>query len=320
MHRFRFCKNLIVVRKKGQAMVESAIVIPLMTFIILGVLQLAMIQHARLMTEYAAFNSARAGIVWNADRFVMENAAIVSLLPTFEGLVDETDLGDPVTMVFRIVQRALIYQAHRRIADASNAIRAGTDAVISTLPTSVQGGASGFRNTVLAAAENIADTGIRNMINSIFGNDFQLVNVDVISPRIGDFGGVHNTEIEFDSVTENDSWRDKTRLSVRVTYFYTMRIPFANRVIHTAFIATKVGEDLYGAVWNPQTQAGETGFRSVAPVDFSGRGTNLTQMLWQSAQEGVFMIPLRATYTMRMQSNPYRRSIAIRGGPPVPLR
>ena len=59
-------------------MVESAIVMPLMVFIILGVIQLSMIQHARIMTEYAAYNAARAGIVWNGDPWVMENAAIIS--------------------------------------------------------------------------------------------------------------------------------------------------------------------------------------------------------------------------------------------------
>ncbi|MBN2724390.1 MAG: pilus assembly protein [Deltaproteobacteria bacterium] len=297
--------------RKGQALVESAIVIPLMTFIILGVLQLAMIQHARIMTEYAAFNSARSGIVWNADKFVMENAAILSLLPTYEGLFSESSAGDPMKMLIQTIQRALIYQVHRRVSDFSNLIRSGTDILISGLPTDIQGSASTFRDSVLGAAEGVADTGLRGIINSIFGDDGKIVTVDIITPKIGDFGGVHSTEIDFDSVREDDSWRDKTRLSIRVTYLYTLRIPFANRIIHTAFIAGQVGQELYGAVWNPQMTAGETGFRNVSPVNLSGRGTALIQALWSSANEGVFMIPLRSTYTMRMQSNPYRRSVAI---------
>ena len=78
--------------RRAQAMIESAIVIPLMTFLILGVLQLAMIQHARIMTEYAAFNAARAGIVWNADPWIMENAAIVSLMPTYENVAKDAGM------------------------------------------------------------------------------------------------------------------------------------------------------------------------------------------------------------------------------------
>lgn len=306
--------------KKGQALIESAIIIPLMTFVILGVLQLAMVQHARLMTEYAAFNAARAGIVWNADRFVMENAAILSLLPTYEGLISESSAGDPMKMLVQTIQRALIYQVHRRVSDFSNLIRSGTNILIATLPTNIQGGASSFRDAVLGAAENIADTGLRGIINSIFGDDGKVVTVDIISPKIGDFGGVHSTEIDFDALRDDDgqladdSWRDKTRLSIQVTYLYTMRIPFANRIIHTAFIAGQVGQELYGAVWNPQMTSGETGFRNVSPVNLAGRGSALTQKLWSAANKGensVFMIPLRATYSMRMQSNPYRRAVAI---------
>ncbi len=303
----------LIKNRKGQALVESAIVIPLMTFIILGTVQLAMIQHARLMTEYAAFNAARAGIVWNADRFVMENAAIISLLPTFEGLVNETSAGNPTRLIMQIVQRALIYQAHRRVSQASDFIRNGTDALIGLLAVPAQGGARAFRDAVLNAAESAADTALRNAINAIFGTQ-KIVEVDILSPKLGDFGGVHDTEITFDDVMSSDGrWRDKTRLSIQVTYLYTMRIPWANNLVHTAYIAGQVGQQLYGAVWNPQTQAGATGFsRTGAPLNLAGRGSSLTRKLWQARSKDVYMIPLRATYSMRMQSNPYRRSVAIR--------
>ena len=69
-------------RESGQAAVESALVMPMMVFIVLGIIQLTMIQHARIMTEYAAFNAARAGIVWNGNNERMHDAAIMSLLPT----------------------------------------------------------------------------------------------------------------------------------------------------------------------------------------------------------------------------------------------
>ena len=41
-----------------------------------------MIQHAKLMTEYAAYQAARAGIVWNGNNERMHDAAIIALLPT----------------------------------------------------------------------------------------------------------------------------------------------------------------------------------------------------------------------------------------------
>src|SRR5690349_11007130 len=78
----------------GQAAVESAIVMPLMVFLSLGLIQLTMVQHAKLMTEYAAFQAARAGIVWNGNNERMHDAAIVALLPTLGRTDDWVHLGE----------------------------------------------------------------------------------------------------------------------------------------------------------------------------------------------------------------------------------
>src|SRR6185503_16858406 len=69
-------------RESGQAAVEAALIMPLMVFMALGIIQLTMIQHAKLMTEYAAYQAARAGIVWNGNNERMHDAAIMALLPT----------------------------------------------------------------------------------------------------------------------------------------------------------------------------------------------------------------------------------------------
>src|SRR6478609_3734281 len=80
-------------RESGQAAVESALVMPLMVFLCLGLIQLTMIEHARIMTDYAAFNAARAGIVWNGNNERMHDAAIFSLLPTMARTDDIVQLG-----------------------------------------------------------------------------------------------------------------------------------------------------------------------------------------------------------------------------------
>lgn len=69
-------------RQSGQAMVETAIVLPMFVFVILGIIQLTLMQQARLMLEYAAFSAARTGAVWNGDPEKMEKAAVIALLPT----------------------------------------------------------------------------------------------------------------------------------------------------------------------------------------------------------------------------------------------
>ena len=294
-------------------MVEAAIVMPLMVFVILGVVQLTMIQHARIMTEYAAFNAARAGIVWNGDPWVMENAAIISLMPTYEGVFEEGDLGNPMNMVKRIIQRALIYQVHKRLPEAIDLLRNGTDQIIDAL-----GGGSQIvsqRDRLLDAVERAADQALINGINNALGGSpDDMISIQICEPKKNQFG-MRNDEVDFDDPANFE----KSRLSIKVRYLYMMRIPFANWIIHQSWLAKEAGQELYGAVWNPQTVAGETGFRNVGQLNLAGANFNpsvtgnrrVIRMVAGLADQGVYMVPLYATYTMRMQSNPYKESIEM---------
>ncbi len=340
--------------ERGQALVEAAIVMPLMVFFILGVIQMAMVQHARIMTEYAAFNAARAGIVWNADRLLMENAALISLMPTYEGIKDE--ILDPMTMLRHIAQRALLYQVNRRLSQAVGLVRDGADSLISQLPIG-SGPLGTLSDVVLNVAERYADSAAGNAIGQALGaDDDSMVRVDIINPSVfgvlggaasnavntavpgavgavggsavgGLFGGRpfqgSSLEIDFDDFEQ----RSNTRLTIRVRYMYMMRVPFANWVIHTAWMAGQAGKQLYGAIWNPQQNApGETGLRNFSNYrneppggfGFISPGAILNNIDQHDvkasaklADEGVYVIPLNATYTMRMQSNVYKRSLQL---------
>ena len=300
-------------REGGQALVEAAIVMPLMTFLVLGVIQLVMVQHAKIMTEYAAFTAARAGIVWNADPGIMQSAAVIALMPTYEGVFEQGDLGNPMQMLKRIVQRALIYQVHRRLPEAIESIRNGTDQIIDAL-----GGGSQIvsqRDRLLDAVERAADAALINAINNALGgSDEDMISIQIVEPKKNQFG-MRNDEIDFDDPANFES----SRLSIKVRYLYMMRVPFANWIIHQSWLAKEAGQELYGAVWNPQTTPGETGFRNVSQFDRRGLAYNpsvsgnkkVIQMVAGLADAGVYMVPLYATYTMRMQSNPYKESIEM---------
>jgi len=68
---------------RGQVAVEAALVLPLFVFFTLGLVQLTLMQQARLLTEYGAFQAARAGSVWNGHLERMRHAALVALVPSF---------------------------------------------------------------------------------------------------------------------------------------------------------------------------------------------------------------------------------------------
>jgi len=199
-------------QEEGQAMVESAIVIPLMVFLILGIIQLVMMQHAKIMTEYAAFNAARAGVVWNADRIIMENAAIISLMPTYERLFEQSDLGNPLQMLTRIAQRAALYQKNRRLPQAIDLVKNGTDAIIGALPisTSQQKQIGKQKDALLKQAEKQADKGLQQAITGFLGpDDDRMVSVQILNPTPKDFG-TRGREIEFDDFKH----RKQTRLTI----------------------------------------------------------------------------------------------------------
>lgn len=68
--------------ESGQVLVEAAVVVPLALLCLLGLLQLVLLQEARLLVEYAGYRAARTGSLWNADTDRMVASARLVLGPT----------------------------------------------------------------------------------------------------------------------------------------------------------------------------------------------------------------------------------------------
>jgi len=282
----------------GQAAVETAIILPLMVFMVLGIIQLTLIQQARLMTEHAAFNAARAGIVWNANNDKMVNAAMITLVPAL-----------PIMKKNDIFGSLLSFAKWGLIAQATHL----TDKGIATL--------EGFAQQL-----NIPLKGVP---------DISLVQVEMVNPKLEnwdkDLPNEWNkkNEIDFDEVFLNstsnadaEKLRQFNRMTIRTRFLYPMRIPFANWTIHTAYMAQVAGVRLTGPIerpmlrgekWNQQSRALQTieGNLKVDPLQmlFGDKDRNLLTILWQLHENGLYLIPLRATYTMRMQSNIFKDNL-----------
>lgn len=82
--------------EKGQAAVEAAIVLPLTLFLILGTLQLSLLQQSRIAAQYASFQAARTGSVHHGACKPMTDAALLSVLSNFHSFIGDTTLaGSP---------------------------------------------------------------------------------------------------------------------------------------------------------------------------------------------------------------------------------
>ena len=247
----------------GQTVVEGAIVLPAMVFLVLTILQLTMVQHARIMTDYAAYCAARAGIVFNGDKAAMEQAATLALLPTI-GRTDKLD----------------------------------------TLTTTA------LKTFTLEKAKR-----------AVFG--LPIVRVRTLSPTAAPFStlGRHlgGREIDFDDV--RSSAAQANILQIQVEYFYRMPIPFANQILQNIFFAQRLNMLQYwGGVnmANPELAVGgmPTGVNAqmVTRFRYPSTGDPDAWALIAAAQVGPgagggYFFPLKATYSMRMQSNMYLKNV-----------
>ncbi len=254
-------------RQSGQAAVESALIIPMMVFIVLGTIQLGMVHHARLMTEYGAYRAARAGIVNHGDCNIMRKATLTALLPTLgplNGMPGRVDTLDFTKDVHEEYLHALF-------------IRPRFNNFISVFPKYATGGLPLFR-------------------------------LEVVNPRRSDLDGLFATygshmqgrEVDYDDIRD-DRIVDANLLSIRLTYFYEMRIPFANWQLHSFYMGREYLDQLRGLQFENQRVGGQ-GATDYLEQRGAARSAD-HQRLSMLAGENLFVMPLTATWSMRMQSN-----------------
>jgi hypothetical protein len=302
------------VTKRGQAAIESALIMPLMVFLALGIVQLTMLQQAKLMTEYAAFQAARAGIVWNGNNERMHDAAIVALLPT----MGRTDSWAEVAKTWT---KAQLYDS------ALAALGWGFP------PRSSLNGSNllGFIrvDTVSPTLMSPVDYSLWKLPQGVSWKELDFDGPDSypeVSSLESHIGSFFNLQLP-DSA--QDSYRKNTILRIRLRYWYEMRVPFANQVLFLAWYAANADVALSGAIDRSSTRKQNMLGKSGDASGLAGRGRGISNqngyptvvasemlVLWAISQGSVpvlggrrYFFPLSATYSMRMQSNFHRKWI-----------
>jgi TadE-like protein len=116
-----------------------------------------------------------------------------------------------------------------------------------------------------------------------------LVQVIVLNPRRGDFRsfGQHlgGQEIDFDDVRPRAV--DASLLSIQVRYLVELRVPLANKLIHSLWLASRA-------------------FRGRQGEDPAPGGLDLASLAL-AGRQGRYLLPVQAFHTLRMQSNAFLR-------------
>lgn len=238
-------------RDDGQSVVEATIVLPAMVFLILTMMQLTMLQHARIMSEYAAFCAARAGVVFNGDPKAMERAAAIALLPTY----------------------------------------ARTDTL---------------QNLTQAAVVKMTREGL---VRSTVG--LPIARVKVLEPKASVFASVgrhlNGQEIDFDDI--RPSAAAANQLQIELDYLYELRIPFANKILQNIFFASRLGTlHLWRGVDMTRPDTFGMDAQQLARAMYTGQGGYAPGIVAATMALKAHYIPIKTTYTMRMQSNFYLKN------------
>ena len=140
----------------------------------------------------------------------------------------------------------------------------------------------------------------------------------MLNPIKGDFSvwGQHlnGQEIDFDDVRPGAA--DATLLSLQVRYLYEMRVPFANKLIQTIWLASHAGmlQLWQGADWTAPKIGSQNGVDAVTASRAAATGGTVADGTPEGIRMGAlvaagaanrYYLPVEAWYTMRMQSNPY---------------
>jgi hypothetical protein len=242
---------------------------PAMTFMTLLTIQLTLIQHARIMTDYAAYCAARAGVVFNGDPIAMQRAALIALSPTIgrsENLVNlEND--ETTTVAFEEQQRASarvpmvqIQTFRPLISDVQN------------LGEATNGDELDFDDIrPAAAAANILQIRLHYYYNMKIPYANWMLQAIFFAAKTSELAAW------------NKNWGGEGQTG------YNMLTPYDNG---TGLRQAQASFGQSGGNWNLNDNSLVPAFAQIA----------------QAAQQHLYYFPLAATYSMRMQSNMFAKN------------
>ncbi len=264
----------------GQAAVETAIVAPLFIFMILGMLQFALIYQARAMLKYAAYRAARAGAMQNACKSPMRDVAYSVLLPviaTGDAYLKATSIADYAMGLGKIKGLNLF---------GLNLVEVR---ICAPLKDWVEG------SQTFHPANDRAEVDFDDPQN-------------LESASVGSGG---------DALAGSMRGFERTKLRIQLKYYHKMIIPFANWIIFRTWTGQKLMDELRMGRDHKEGRAQGNMTMKWDKGRFAGGGgrarpdaeSTTTLRLLSKSQR--YYLPLYANYTFRMQSNLYLKDCPL---------
>ena len=241
--------------QRGQVEVETAIVLPAVVFLLLGMLQLGMLQQARLFAEYAAYKAVRTGALKSVDPDAMRKAARAAALPILA--YNKTDVE------YQMLGRA---------------------------------------DSALKWAETMGKVELSNTAAEAAGSDdpftrdkkpLSYINLTICGPTqsevsVAQYPAGGDQYVSFDS-DKLSGEMPGPKLRIEIVLNYRMIVPFADGVIYRMWKGRGLAESLrLDSRTDTEKDLAET--KNLDEYDVP-------------AALGIYIIPIRAQYAMRLQSD-----------------
>lgn len=252
-------------------LVETAIILPVFVFLLLGILQLGLMHHGRLMAKYAAYKAARTGSVHRVQHDKMVNAALAALTPV-QGR--DSAAGAP----YRTTSGAEFAQAWRNHSDN----RQETIPIIEvTVCNPLQG--------MITEQDDFDDPRTLNKGSPL----------PPAPPAAGPDPDPNDpSAVQTQDLSAAGDWRafNAAKLQVQVTVYFRLAIPFANWMIYRlaagqtdAAFRKGTGEKIRWLGWKKDETKSAT--------------RTIVAKLGDLADQRKYFVPIRQSYAMRLHSN-----------------
>lgn len=262
-------------REGGQALTETAIILPLFLFMLLGTLQLGLIYQARSLLKYAAYRAVRSGALQHACDAPMKDAALAVLAPIMGA-------GVPLDGGLRVAAG----DGHARVEGVGSYALALVRAQALVGPM----GAPLLQVVVCGPTGKHLDGAARN------GGEIDFDDPQNLLWAKGPLG--------------RESLRafERTKLRIQVQYLHQLAVPFANWILFYSWAGMNLMRELrmqrhYSAAPNvpgvvrTNVLDGDQGFGHRRKAEY------LAQLVAHAGQTQRYFLPLHANYAFRMQSN-----------------
>ena len=257
--------------QSGQVAVETALIIPLYVFLILGILQLGLIAQARVMAKYAAYRAVRVGAMHNASVKAMEAAALFHLMPVLTDVKGQRILPNRSS--------AEIASKYGKLLLTNSTGEAQMVKIVICGPTDGELSGSGGNSLSAGHQQGLHGRGSNNEVD--FDDPRLMISEDPgVDPQTGAGMRQYN----------------RLRLRAQLQLLYRMPIPFANWIITRSYLGLSLPSVMM------MTQKG-------VPNKASTATQAKTVRVLEAAR--IYTIPINVSYAMRMQSNIFLGKFAL---------